>query len=620
MRKFYKLFRIKGLILWLAVIALIAVFTVLFLDSILKRAFIASSEKINGAKVELQTLDTSIIESSLILKNMQWSDRENPMRNLFVFDTAKVEITASVLPQKKIMINNITLSGLMFGTDRKTSGALKRNNFDKTSETAQKDEKADSKSKGKDLLSKFGDIDISGIVRADAIPAVQEAKRLQNLAGEKAEEWNSKIKESSDISELTKNYEAIQKIDIKSYDFPKDLLKAKKDAETIQAFHKQVKEQLNSLESLVEEFKNEQKQMQLEYAKLKSLSRKAPKDLLLSPDSSPIDAKALMEELVGKSITDKAAKAITLYKKYKHFIPKPQKDASKPKTEKTDIEKGTTVYFNKAGAMPRLYVEQINLSGSANNGETLTGVINGASSDLSYKPVTLALVLAKSVTAAPYLNLFGEVGLKDNSVSTDLNISANSLPLADMMELGKNPVIESVSGNVSIDGKMQAYEENISLDVVISSPLIGIDINQNEMNAVLADLLRSSLGSVKNFSAHLTAEGTLDNYTVRLTSNLQDIIGNNIKAYADRQLKNLNAQIQKKYEEVIGNSLADTGSSIDGFSLSDANRDKLKTLTQLDGSLASKSKLITSEILKQQNPAGQKIDQGLDKLKGKLPF
>lgn len=401
--------------------------------------------------------------------------------------------------------------------------------------------------------------------------------------------WNSKIAKAADTAELKATYEIIQKIDVESYNFPADILKAKKDAETVQAFIKQVQAKKNETDRLVKELSMEQSNISNELSNLKKMSQKAPKDLLMSADSNPVDAKAIVQELIGKNLTDTLTKSVALYRKYQHMIPRPEKGEAKPETVKRVSEKGTYVYFRKSGETPRVYIKNMYLNGSTKNGDILTGNIKNLSTDITYKPYDIDLKLLKSSGTTPFFTLGGQVGVVENAISTYLQISASGYPISDIIHPSDNNSLKGVSGNIDMQGQIKGTGEDFTLDIRLTSPLIGIDINSENMDSKLAELLDSAIGKVDNFTADLSASGTLDNYSINISTNLQDIISRNIKGYLTKQIQKVNGEIQKRYNEEMTKIFAGSENAIAGLSLNDSSKLKLKELTGLNSNAAEKT-------------------------------
>ena len=64
--------------------------------------------------------------SSLRLSGLEVADKSEPMKNLFQFDDAVFDTKALPLLEKRVVIDQASLTGLKFGTPRTTSGALSR--------------------------------------------------------------------------------------------------------------------------------------------------------------------------------------------------------------------------------------------------------------------------------------------------------------------------------------------------------------------------------------------------------------------------------------------------------------------------------------------------------------
>jgi len=116
--------RWKAFIPTVILLALIAVFTLFYLDNFVKRAIEHVGTAANGAKVELDNVDISLKNFSIMLHRLQVTDKEHPMTNAFEVESLKFDLAGKPLSWKKIIIEKSEITGIRTGTPRKTSGAL----------------------------------------------------------------------------------------------------------------------------------------------------------------------------------------------------------------------------------------------------------------------------------------------------------------------------------------------------------------------------------------------------------------------------------------------------------------------------------------------------------------
>jgi uncharacterized protein (TIGR03545 family) len=90
-----------------------------------------------GAKVEIDDLKTSFTKVSLSMDGLRCADRNDYFKNLIDVDHITFDAKFTPILRKKLVIDEMTVSGLKWGTARKTSGQLppkKEKKFDKKTE------------------------------------------------------------------------------------------------------------------------------------------------------------------------------------------------------------------------------------------------------------------------------------------------------------------------------------------------------------------------------------------------------------------------------------------------------------------------------------------------------
>ena len=112
--KFIPLFILAG------IIACVFIFT----DLVLKIGLKTTCQKVFNAKTEIGYVHLDYMDSSLTLKNFVVANKDEPMKNLFEFESIVLDIDINRLLEKSIVIDEIEAAGFKTGTERKTSGAL----------------------------------------------------------------------------------------------------------------------------------------------------------------------------------------------------------------------------------------------------------------------------------------------------------------------------------------------------------------------------------------------------------------------------------------------------------------------------------------------------------------
>lgn len=118
----------KGnLIAGLVAAVLLSVFLAIFKDPMLKWGFKKAARAAAGAKVDIGSVETSLLHGRLVLSRVAVADKSEPMKNLFSLEEASFRFSPWTALRAKIVMPEATISGLRFGTARKKSGAVSGN-------------------------------------------------------------------------------------------------------------------------------------------------------------------------------------------------------------------------------------------------------------------------------------------------------------------------------------------------------------------------------------------------------------------------------------------------------------------------------------------------------------
>ncbi|MDD5755870.1 MAG: hypothetical protein PHR23_01135, partial [bacterium] len=94
-------FRKSSLLIFFVVLAIFIVVGIIFRDAILKQAFISTGEMVTGAKIEVSSFKTSLMDSSLEIKDLQVANKSDVWKNLVVIDLLKFDMRFLPLLTKK---------------------------------------------------------------------------------------------------------------------------------------------------------------------------------------------------------------------------------------------------------------------------------------------------------------------------------------------------------------------------------------------------------------------------------------------------------------------------------------------------------------------------------------
>ncbi len=108
----------------LALVALVAGLVWWGTDRLVHRALVAAGQRMVGAKVEIGAVRTRLVNPEIRLQHVCVADPRHPMQNLLEADELILALDGDALLRRKYVVRHGRASGLRFGTERATSGAL----------------------------------------------------------------------------------------------------------------------------------------------------------------------------------------------------------------------------------------------------------------------------------------------------------------------------------------------------------------------------------------------------------------------------------------------------------------------------------------------------------------
>lgn len=115
----FKIFRWKAIGPLLLLFIILGVLTWIFAEPVARQTTEEASSELLGTQVDVGKLDLLPRQASVELRALQIADPFVLTRNLLEADDIRLKLNPSALAEKKLVIENLTLHGLRFGTARK---------------------------------------------------------------------------------------------------------------------------------------------------------------------------------------------------------------------------------------------------------------------------------------------------------------------------------------------------------------------------------------------------------------------------------------------------------------------------------------------------------------------
>lgn len=187
--------RPRGLVVFAIVLVVIGLLWWLFADTLVKHAIERTGASIVGAKVELGTVDLRPLQGAIHLTDLRVANPEAPMRNLIEADRISVDLLTEPLLTKKIVVQDLAVTGVRFNTPRKTSGALEHPDPEAGAAWRQVNQWASQVRLPSLNLQGLGGVVRTEAISADSLRTVQRARALIAGVDSMRTAWESRVRD-----------------------------------------------------------------------------------------------------------------------------------------------------------------------------------------------------------------------------------------------------------------------------------------------------------------------------------------------------------------------------------------------------------------------------------------
>jgi len=564
-----KFIRWQGLTAFVIIVAVFGIFWFFLVDGIVKGLIEKYGTNAIGAKVELRDLDLSLFPAGLGLEQLQVTDPDSPMINAFEVNHASFTVEPLNLLRRKVIIKEITLEGIRFGTQRKTSGAIKGKKMLTKAKKVREKDKVPTAVKspcGIMPLPSFEIPDVKKILQTEQLQSMGIINSLQKDIQEKKTKWEVSLKNLPNEKQFDAYRDRINKLKsgkkkgISSIlgsaselsTLQKDIMR---DINKIKSAHSNLKDEVASLKSRVREAKE---------AQLNDVMRLKQKYTL-----SPGGLKHLSKSLFGSRLCKLFQKAGIWYEKLRPVIERSYKKEKDHEVIKSPRSRGVNVRFKEYKPLPDFLIRKAKARVNLRAGEIL-GLIQDITPDQDILGLPLKFQFngdklegLESISLHGILNHISKAQPKDTAKLTlkgykikDMTLSgAGSFPLA----------LNNALADLEIDAIFK--DEKIKANLISEFNSVSFRASPSKETSAIKTALISSLSDISRFNVNANVSGILSDYNIDLTSDLDRAFMKSANRAVQKQALTLEKNLRTAIMAKMDGSFRKTESGIGGLDL-----------------------------------------------------
>lgn len=551
--------RWQGLVAFIVVVVSISLLWFVFVDMAVEKIIEGAGTRIVGAKVELDGADVRLFPLGITLRGLQVTNPHEPMSNAVEIARIAGLFDSIELLRRKAIIEEMSMEGVRFNTVRKSSGAIRGRS------TAEKSEKISLKRiLGTDLPS-FVLPKAEEILAKEQLQSVELAKALQaEIKGEK-EKWTKELAELPGEERIKEYEDRIEKLKEMRKGGPEAILSA---AAEFKKLKEDIEFDLNKLKKAEQDFNST---MSLFKERLAQAQRAPVEDAKRLASKYTLDSKGLANLtrlLFGPRIATWLERGLSWHQRLEPLYERVKKEhGGDAEVVKPLRGKGVEVRFREYKPLPDFLIRKVKASVSTQGGD-MEGRIENITpdQDILGKPLTFLFSGAK----LSILQSFRVDGTLDHvsrlTASDRINLKLRGYQ-AQQLTLTESGAFSVRLSKGLADLDLSSIVSNSAIDANFTAALksLKLEVNTPVESGPVVRAISSTLAGVSSFSLDAEVSGNLDDYTMKLSSDLDRILKASISAQLESQIAKLEQELRADISERLSGPIEQAKSSLGDF-------------------------------------------------------
>ena len=602
----------KGMIRPLGIIAFVVLTSVLLVcfywvaPLLIKQGIERFGTQLNGAKVEVANVDLSLSPAGLYLYRLQVTDARQPMENLVEISSAYAELDLFELWGGKVIVEDLKIDTLRFGTQRTRSGEVEKK--------ALAEEAAPESAEGSKLSDQFAAYsmelpDADTVLSRDPLKTTQLATELESTFKAKKAQWE----------QLSANLPDKNRLDYYEEEF-KALTEGGLDS--LEEFN----QRKQKFDALKKELKAEQARMieaKDQLVRSKQLVENGYRDLKAAPQSDfqSLKQKYSLDTEGGLNLTGllfgeqfQSYSGTALYW-YQRLAPLMASDASEDDTASEQEQalakprgSGRFIYFGAKADTPDFMIRKARANAVLSQGEVaLFGQDLTHQQYLSGKP-SLINAEASALNDIEKFELRISLDHRTSEALDRFSLVMTGQTLDDL-DLSSSDKLAIALREARLDLNADVELRNQALDGGLKSRFNNAQFT-SQGDSLVARELSKALEGVRSFSLDAALSGEIDSPDFNIRSDLDRVLKNALAGRFDEKRKEWEGKLKAALNEKLNAFLAKNEGFAGYFS---------EQGTELDGDLGTVDSLLETQLESYVDAKGKEVQDELsDKLESKL--
>lgn len=577
-----------GLGVFVFLVVVMALVWVFVVDGVVKCLIEDEGTKAVGAKVELDAADLTLFPMGVTLTRLQVTNPNEPMTNAVDIGQVTMTLDGLRLLGRKVIIEEMQVDGVQFGTARSTSGAIDDR---ATSQTVSKTEAEDGTMFS---LPPLEVPNVHQILEQEELETLKLIETIQMDIQREQEVWKGRLETLPGKADFEKYQERVKGLKDSTKGGLGGILSGVEEVKTIQ---KDIEQDLENLKTARKEFDDKLAFLKKRLAQVKVAPQRDVQRLKEKYSLSPEGLANLGQTLLGKQIGQKLKDAAGWYAMVEPYLARGDSESgSRKDRDAAPIRgEGIDIRFAERQPLPDFLIRLANVSLLLDMGK-ISGKVENITPDQPVLGVPLTYVFAgEQLRDLNGVRIQGELDHRQTDQPKDtMEFLANGYRLQsfDLSTQADWPVtLTEGFADVKVDATLAGQ----AIAATGTSQLSGLKVQagkEDDPNP-LTKALSGAVSEISTLSVQAEVTGTLDQYDIKIQSELDRLL----KEAAGKMVQNLAAGFGKDLQSAISAKVSEP----------------LKALTGSLGGLNGMGGELTSRLTKENDLLKSLLDQGMGK-------
>jgi len=577
-----KIFRPSGLVVFAAFMLLVALGWWLYADRLVERGVEATGESIVGARVEVESADFQPLAGSIRLIGLQVANPDAPMSNLMEAGEVVVDLMLGPMLEKKVVVQDLVVTGVRFNTPRETSGALENPDPEAGALWRQVNSWADQIE-----IPEFSLESLTGAVRTEAISAdslrtVQFARETVTRVDSLRTAWEARIAtldprpRIDSVRAVVARVEAFRPSPLNALQIPDLIRDARASLSGVTSLQQEVASLDDEIRAGIGSLGLDAERL----AELRAADLAYARGLL---DIPSLDAPSISPALFGGTALTWLKPVMYWARTAERFIPPGLDPRNRPGPRRARAE-GTTVEFPGRAEWPAFLVQQgevgLEIGGTGIAAGAYTALVSNLSSapSLVGAPVEIHVGRQEGVQGPRGLSLSAVLDHTTDVLRDSVALALDGVTLPEI-EIG------ALGGRLNLGAGASTFAfrrigDQIAARLDWSSPDLEL-IRATPAAATppaigsadwAREMLLSTIEGVGRVELGMALEGDLNNPSLSVTSNLAEAISQSLRRELGEQIEAAEARLREEVDSRIQPLVAEARSRVDAVRTEVADR------------------------------------------------